>query len=137
MTSHTFITLENSAVLDGLVSNVDSAYVQTADNTATTLWSLVVPEQSLVTVFALVQGLVDDHSEGITGNVIGGGRRDGGGNVATTGSATTTSTNDSSGTPSFAIDADTGSQTVRLRVTGETSKTFDWTATIIYQLVTT
>jgi len=137
MSTHTFLDLTNSSVLDDLHSKAESAYVQTTDATATTLWSLVVDEQTCVTVFALVSGLRDDHSEAITGMLIGGVRRDGGGNATTTGSPTVTSTEDSSGTPSFTLDADTGTQTARIRVTGEGSKNIDWTATVIYMVVTT
>lgn len=137
MTTHQFLDLANSTLHSGFASYRDGAYVQTTDATATTLWSVSVSEQTAITILALVTGLLSTHGETIGGYVHCTLRRDGGGNVTVVGSADVTSDEDSSGTPSFTVDADTTNQLARLRVTGEAAKTIDWIATVDYQIITT
>lgn len=134
MTQHTFFDLTSADVVSGLHSKIETAYVQTTNNTATTLWSVSVPEGSIITLFALMSGLRDDHSEGVGGTLVAALRRDVGGNVTVIGSVTAVVQDDSGGSPTYTVDADTSNQLARIRVTGETSKNINWLGTIVYQL---
>lgn len=136
MTDHDFIDLTSSEVVSGLHSKIATAYIQTTDNTQTTLWSVPIPVLSAATFQVIITCKRDDDSEAAGGTAIATFRRASGGNVTLVGAVVLVDEDDSSGTPAWTMDADTTAQTVRLRVTGETAKVFDWTATILYQLAT-
>lgn len=99
----------------------------TTDNTQTTALSLAVAEDEGLMLNAQVTALRDDWSEMYWGTLSAGARRVTSGNVTLVGMPVVVSDNDSSGTPALTADVDTGTQTLRVRVTGETSKTFVWT----------
>lgn len=137
MTSQNFMDLSNSDIAANLHAKTDLAAIQTSDATATTLWSVVVADQTVVTLFALWSAIQDDHSEAGGGTIVAVFRRDGGGNVTIVGAATVIDEDDSAGTITATMDADTGSQTARLRVTGVAATVLDWSAKIDYLVRTT
>lgn len=104
---------------------VRSATVATTDATQTTLASIAVAEASLVTITGVFSGVKDDYSAAIAGTFVAGVRRATAGNATLVG-VTVTSNEDSGGTPALTVDADTGTQTARLRVTGIAAENWDW-----------
>lgn len=110
------------------IPDYDAATVTTTNNTQTTLASISVSELQMITITATINGRKSDYSAAIGGTVTATVRRATGGNVTLVGSAVVSSNEDSSGTPSFTIDVDTGTQTARLRVTGISAETWYWTA---------
>lgn len=125
----TTITDKPWADLRGVVSSGAGeryASVQTTDATATTLASVSVSEQDCITVRALVRGAKSDYSAAVGGWVTGVVRRATGGN-ATLAGVDSGVVEDASGSPTFTIDADTSTQTARIRVTGEAATTYNWT----------
>jgi len=102
------------------------ASATTTDTTVTTLASTAVGVGQIVTIRGIVTALRDDASEGVGGSFLAVGRRGTSGDVALVGSVDVSVKEDSSGSPSFTVDADSATQTIRVRVTGETSKTFVW-----------
>lgn len=109
------------------VPDDDYATVQTTDNTQTTLTSISVAEASLLTITGTFSGYKSDYSAAISGTFVAGIRRATGGNATLVG-VSVVSNEDSGGTPAFTVDADTGTQTARLRVTGISAETWNWTA---------
>lgn len=116
------------------VPESDFATLQTTGNTQTTIASVAVAELSLVTITGMFSGVKSDYSAAISGTFVAGIRRASGGNATLVG-VTVTSNEDSAGMPSFTVDADTGTQTARMRVTGITAETWNWT--VKYQMLTT
>jgi hypothetical protein len=137
MTSQNFMDLHNTDVAVNFHSKIDQGAVQTSDATATTIWSVVIPEQTIATFFVLWSAIQDDHSEGGGGTIVATFRRDAGGNVTIVGAATVIDEDDSAGTITATMDADTGSQTARIRITGVAATVLDWAVTVIYQTRTT
>lgn len=103
----------------------DFATLQTTDNTQTTIASVSVAELSLVTITGTFSGAKSDYSAAIAGTFVASVRRITGGNATLVG-VTVTSNEDSAGTPAFTVDADTASQTARLRCTGIAAETWNW-----------
>lgn len=112
----------------------DYATLQTTDNTQTTIASVAVAELSLVTITGTFSGAKSDYTASIAGTFVASVRRASGGNATLVG-VTVTSNEDSAGTPAFTVDADTGTQTARMRVTGITAETWNWT--VKFQTLTT
>lgn len=107
--------------------------VTTTDATATTILSIPLAEGEAVMVCARVLMNRSTAAEGAYFNVEAAFRRASAGNVtqiSTTGALV--SKEDSSGSPSVAFNANTTSQTVELKVTGEAAKTFYWLANYEY-----
>lgn len=102
------------------------ASVTTTDNTPTVVKASVVAEDTAVVIRDMVIAIKDDGSEAVGGSVEGIFRRDAGGNVTAVGSLTTNLQDDSSGSPTFTLTANTGDQSVDCVVTGENSKTINW-----------
>lgn len=102
------------------------ATVQTTDATVTTLASISVAEGRMITVKGMVNGLRSTFAEAIGGSFMTVFRRGTGGNVVIVGAPEVHYSEDSSGSPIFNLDADTSTQTARIRVTGEAAKTFNW-----------
>jgi hypothetical protein len=103
-----------------------TAAITTTDNTATTLDSIDIDEDTLTTITGVFSGVRDDYSAAITGTFVAGVRRAASGDATLVG-ATVTSNEDSSGSPTFTVDADTGTQTARLRIEGITAEDWNWT----------
>lgn len=112
----------------------DYATVATSGNTQTTLASVAVAELSLLTITGTFSGVKSDYSAAIAGTFVAGVRRASGGNATLVG-VNVTSNEDSGGTPSFTVDADTGTQTARLRCTGISAETWNWS--VKYQCLVT
>lgn len=102
-----------------------TATVGTSDATATTLASIAVAEASLLTITGTFSGVKDDYSAAISGTFVAGVRRATAGDATLVG-VTVTSNEDSSGTPSFTVDADIGTESARLKVTGIAAETWNW-----------
>lgn len=102
------------------------ATLQTTDDTQTTIASIAVAELQAVTVTATFTAAKDDYSAAIGGTLVAVVRRASGGDVTLVDSVTTVAHEDSSGTPVFILDVDTGTETARLRCTGITAETWNW-----------
>jgi len=102
----------------------DYATVQTSDATQTTIASISVAELSLLTITGTFSGVKSDYSAAIAGTFVASVRRASGGNATLVGVTVTSNTDGV--TPSFTVDADTGSQTARLRVTGISAQNWSW-----------
>ena len=109
------------------------ATVQTTDATVTTIASVAVAEDEAVTVTAAISGAIADYSAAIGGEVMIVARRAAAGNVTAVGSVTADVQEDSGSSPTFTADVDTGTQTVRIRVTGVAAETWNWR--VSYQVV--
>lgn len=115
--------------------NLKQAQVQTTDATQTTIASISVAEDQLVLIHALVQALRSDASEAYAAIKMAAVRRAAAGNVTLVGSVVDIAEQeDSGGAPDATLDVDTGTQTARIRVTGEAAKTFNWKVTYWYVL---
>lgn len=108
-----------------------TAATQTTDATATTLYSRVVDENTAIILSGHIVGAQSDYSAAAGNRVQAVVRRASGGNVTLVGSVQgdTTQEDDGVGTPAITIDVDTGTQTVRVRVTGIASETWNWAFT--------
>lgn len=102
------------------------ATVQTTDATPTQISAVPVDESSAVTIVGRLIGLRNDATESIGGQFYGTFHRPTGSSVSLVGSLVIDLNEDSSGSPSFTIIADTGNEAASLTVTGEAAKTFNW-----------
>lgn len=107
------------------------AAVQTTDATETTLASVLCNAEEMVTIHAMVNGFVSDFDEAVAANVFASARRDTAGNITLIGTPLVQVVEDAPGEPTILVDADTGTQTIRIRVIGEAS-TYNWTTTYHY-----
>lgn len=105
-----------------------TAELTTTNNTQTTIASIAIAEASLLTLTGTFSGVKSDYSAAISGTFVAGVRRASGGDATLVG-VTVTSNEDSGGTPAFTVDADTGTDTARMRVTGITSEDWNWVVT--------
>lgn len=103
-----------------------SPLLTTTDATVTTLLAVLVAEAMAVTISGTVTGVKAGGGAAIGGSFMVTARRATGGNVTLVGSASISTNEDSSGTPAVTIDADTGTQTVRVRVQGISAETWYW-----------
>lgn len=101
------------------------ATVSTTDATVTTLVGVTVAEGYCTSIDAVIVGSRDDESAGIGGRAVATARRAAAGNVTLVGSDITVY-EDSAGTPTFTADIDTGTQTLRIRVTGIAAQNWRW-----------
>jgi hypothetical protein len=105
----------------------------TTDNTATVVYAHPVAELGAVNMTVRTLGLRSDATEAIRSTVNSGFRRAAAGNVTEIGSDTAiASAEDSSGTPTVTLVANTSNQTVDVTVTGESAKTFYWEIAVTY-----
>lgn len=105
----------------------------TTNATPTTAVAIPIAESSAVTIEGRFIGLRNDATESVGGNFLGIFHRPTGGNVAIVGSNIVNVNDDSSGSPTFALTADIGTQSVLLQCVGEAAKTFDWT--VVYNVL--
>lgn len=108
------------------------ASVQTTDDTQTDLFTVDIDEEQMLTIKGFINGFRDDYSECIGGDFVASFFRGTAGDVTVAGVPIININESSSGSPSFTIEADIGTQTVNIKVTGEVAKTFNWTATFEY-----
>lgn len=124
-------TVAASDILDireWLAPSTPPATVQTTDATATTLASIVVAELSAVRVVGQVIGAKAGYSAAAARGFQITARRASGGNVTLVGAAQYDAAiqEDSAGTPAISADVDTGTQSIRIRVTGIAAETWNW-----------
>lgn len=106
--------------------------VQTTDATPTVIGSISLNQGEMAVVIALVGGFRSDYSESIGGLVTGTFRRGTGGNVVLVGALFSSLGEDFSGSPIFTLAANTSSQAIELKVTGEAAKTINWVTAYKY-----
>ncbi|NJL54149.1 hypothetical protein HC928_02535 [bacterium] len=109
--------------------------LQTPSNTTTTLASVVVNEGESILLKANVVGSTATHGASVGGDVFIVARRASAGNVTIVGAAVPRVETSSAAT--FTADVDTGTQTVRIRVTGVAATVYNWICTYSYQKVLT
>jgi hypothetical protein len=138
----TYLLFENTLIEDlgdgAIRLTIDpessEAVVITTDATMTTLQSFTVEENEIVSVDAVMSGGRDDESAGIGGRITATARRATAGNVTLVGSDVLLYEDSASG-PTFTVDVDTGTQTLRIRVTGVAAQNWRWK--IHYRVMTT
>jgi hypothetical protein len=109
--------------------------VTTSNNTATLIAAIPVPELSAVTITGEVAGAKTDYTAALGATFSATFRRASGGNVTLVGGATVTVVEDSSSSPTVTVTANTGTQTIDIKVTGVTAE--DWTWRVNYRTTTT
>lgn len=110
-----------------------SATVNTTDATTTTLATVSVSQGTVKTVFAVVSGYQTSGtagSNGIGATVQITARRSTGGNVTLIGSVLVNSNNTNG--EIISADVDTGTQTIRIRVTGVAATNYTWNVNLYY-----
>jgi hypothetical protein len=113
------------------------AFVRTTDATATVAFSIPVPVLSGVQAKISVIGVKDDGTEGIGSEIITRARRANAGNVTLIGANTAVGTaEDSAGTPTVVVNANTTTQALEVVVTGEVGKNILWTVGAEYMMNT-
>jgi len=117
--------------------HIKQAGVQTTDATVTTIASVSVAEDQALVVDGIIVGVQDDHSEAVGGRFMAVFRRATAGNVTLVGSVDSSVQEDSGGAPTFTLDADTSSQTARIRITGVAATNINWVVTYRYHKVLT
>jgi hypothetical protein len=110
------------------------AAVATANNTATLIAAIPVAELSAVVVTGEVVGAKTDYSAALGATFTAVARRASGGNVTLVASVTPSVVEDSAGSPTVAVTANTGTQTIDIKVTGITAE--DWSWRVNYRTVT-
>jgi hypothetical protein len=108
------------------------ASVQTTDDTETTIASILCNEEEMVTIQGVINGISSDWDEAIAASFLAAARRDTAGDIVLVGTPAFQIVEDSMGAPSVDIDVDIGTQTIRLRVTGEAAITYNWVTTYQY-----
>lgn len=107
--------------------------VQTTDASETTLVSVSLAEEEMITIKGIVNGYISSRDAACGGDFLLVAQRPSGGNVTLVGTAITNINTDSTAT--FTVDVDTGTETVRIRVTGVAAETWDWVASYEYQKI--
>ena len=135
-----FVDLSNNLVFKNIAtgySNADAitgqAAVQTTDATPTVLASILVNQLDSITLKGTIVGSTAAHASAIGGDFLITATRATAGNVTLIGSAIANVNSNSAAT--FTADVDTGTQTVRVMVTGVALSTFNWVTTYTYQKV--
>lgn len=112
--------------------------LQTTNNTATEIHGISVAEGEAVVCYALAVALRSTFAEFSWHFGAGGAYRPTGGNVSLGSTTPSVGNNDnSSGAPVITFVADTTGQKLSVRVTGETSKTFNWAVSLWFVKVRT
>lgn len=111
-----------------------SITAQTTDATPQEAVSIPVAESSAVTVGGRFVGLRSTATESVGGDFLGVFHRPTGGSVAQVGTNIINSNDDSSGTPTIQLVADTGNEAISIRCVGEAAKTFNWL--LVYNVIT-
>jgi hypothetical protein len=108
------------------------AGIQTTDATTVSIATIPLAVGEMITLSVMINGFMSDYSTAIGGEVKGTFRRGTTGNVILVGSLNSIINTDSTGSVSFTMDADVSTQTVRIIVTGEATKTYNWVASYSY-----
>lgn len=111
----------------------NQAFVQTTDATQTTLFSIVLNQLESITLKGTITAAQSDHTNMVGGDFEICARRASGGNVTLVGSVIDNVNSSSAAT--FTCDVDTGTQTIRVRVTGVAATTYNWTSSYSYQKI--
>lgn len=109
------------------------ATVQTVDATATIIKSIAVAESQAITISGRLVALRSTATEAVGGEFIGTFHRPTGGSVQTVGLPFVSINDNSSGSPYFQFNLDTGDNEVDLECVGESGKTINWH--IVYNVV--
>lgn len=112
------------------------ATITTTTATVTNLATIAVPTSTLLRWSAVVHAYTANMAEVVMMEVVSYFKRTNVGNITQLGGAPTpTGVEDSAGSPTITMDADTTTQTARLRVTGEAAKTYTWK--LVRSIITT
>lgn len=111
------------------------AGVQTTNATQTVLASVLVNQTESITLSGTITAAQSDHTNAVGGTFSITARRASGGNVTLIGSVVTSVQSSSAAT--FTCAVDTGTQTVRILVTGVAATTYNWVTNYTYQKVLT
>lgn len=107
--------------------------VQTTDATVTTLAAIPIAQAQTITLSGTLTAAQSDHSNALGGNFTITARRASAGNVTLIGAAVVNVNTSSAAT--FTCDVDTGTQTIRVRVTGVAATTYNWICNFTYQIM--
>lgn len=103
------------------------AQVQTTDDTPTTLASVILNEEEMITLTAVVNGFISTFNQSTGGRILVTAYRPTGGNITLVGLPVVDENTTS--TTSIDADVDTGTQSVRIQVTGVAAETWNWSTT--------
>jgi hypothetical protein len=98
----------------------------TTNATPTEIVSIAIAESQAITVTGRFVGLLSTTTEAIGGNFVGTFLRPTASSVQSVSVPDVTILHNSLGNPSFQLVADTGAETISLRMVGEASKTINW-----------
>lgn len=129
------LTLQQPSGFTGANAISQVAGVQTTNATQTVLASVVVNQTESITLTGTITGAQSDHTNAVGGNFTIVAHRASGGNVTLVGSVITNV--ESSSAATFTCGVDTGTQTVRILVTGIAATTYNWVSNYTYQKVLT
>jgi hypothetical protein len=120
--------IQDGAITPDKLSNqiIVEDTVSTTNATPTQIASIPVPESSSVTITGRFIGLRDTATEAVGGTFRGEFHRPTGGSVAVIGIVQVDLDEDSSGSPTIDLIADTGTESASIQVTGEVGKNFNW-----------
>lgn len=105
---------------------IAEATVQTTNGTPTQIVSIPVPESSAITISGKIVALRNDATEAVGGTFWGTFHRPTSNDIQVVGVPFISIVENSSGVPSMELIADIGTQSISVRVIGESAKTFDW-----------
>lgn len=114
----------NDGVYKGSVKKQFSA--ETANATPVVVYAHPLPELGSAMIVAYCHAVQDDATQTLRTTYTHAFRRAASGNVTAVGSATSATANDSAGTPTFTIAANTSDQTIDLTLTGEAATNYYW-----------
>lgn len=132
-TNETIETKLVSAGYNGSSQFTKQATAHTTDATVTTLASVTVNELDSITLKGTIIGSTTDHTNSVGGDFIISAMRATAGNVTLIGAPVVNINSSSAAT--FTCDVDTGTQTVRIRITGVAATIYNWVTTYSYQKV--
>ena len=134
----------NTTKINGINSGYSSSEwyneqsaIQTTDATTTDIATINLSTGEMVWIKAYVGGAKSDHSEAIGVEIFACARRQSAGNVVLLGANVSNIIEDSTGSPTVAIVADTGNQTIDIRVTGIAATTYNWVCSHQYSKILT
>jgi hypothetical protein len=109
--------------------HMDVAYLQTTDGSTQTIVTIPMPENTSITVFAILAGSQNDESAGAGGSLMGVFRR-AASNAAGVGTDTSSKEDDGAATP--AVSMTTSTTNIVIQVAGVAAEAWDWVCGYLY-----
>lgn len=133
-------TLKVTGISSGYASSEwyhEQSAVQTTTAAETDIATIAIDEGEMIWVKAYIGGAKSDHTEALGAEIFACARRQSGGNVVLLGSNISNIIEDSAASPTITIAADTGAQTIDIRVTGVAATTYNWVCSYQFSKILT